>query len=90
MEKITMRTFILPATATLTLLGAISAASAADAVGVIKDIDTTKDMVTLDNGSSYSAPVAIKLSTFKVGEKVAITYSKSGAKMEISAMKPLA
>ncbi len=85
-----MRTVVIPAAAALALLGAISAASAADAVGVIKGIDTAKDMVTLDNGLSYSAPVAIKLSSFKVGEKVAITYSQSGAKMEISAMKPLA
>ena len=82
-----MRTFVIPAAA-VALLGAISAASAADAVGVIKSIDAAKDMVTLDNGSSYTAPSSMKLSDFKVGQKVNITYSASGAKMEISAIKP--
>ena len=42
------------------LLGAASVAFAADATGKIKSIDTTKDMVTLDNGSSYMAPKSVK------------------------------
>ena len=84
-----MRTLVIPA-AVVALLGAISVASAADAVGIIKSIDTSKDMVTLDNGSTYSAPATMKLSTFKVGQKVDVTYSGSGAKMEMSAMKPAA
>ena len=84
-----MRTFVIPAAA-VALLGAISAASAADAVGVIKSIDAAKDMITLDNGSSYAAPSTMKLSDFKVGQKVDVTYSLSNGKMEISALKPAA
>ena len=84
-----MRKFVFP-TAAVALLGAISAASAADVVGVIKSIDSAKEMVTLDNGSSYTAPSSMKLSDFKVGQKVDLTYSGSGAKMEISAIKPAA
>ena len=38
------------------LLGAASVAYAADATGSIKSLDTTKDMITLDNGSTYVAP----------------------------------
>lgn len=85
-----MRKLVIPAAAAAALLGAISAASAADTSGVIKSIDATKDMVTLDSGLSYMAPSSMKLSDFKVGQKVHITYSGSGAKMEISAMKPSA
>ena len=84
-----MRTFVIPAIAAA-LLGSVSIASAASAVGVIKSLDVAKDMVTLDNGSSYTAPSAMKLSAFKVGQKVAVTYSQSNGKMEISAMKPAA
>jgi Cu/Ag efflux protein CusF len=84
-----MRTFVIPAAA-VALLGAISVASAADATGVIKSIDAAKDMVTLDNGSSYTAPSTVKLTNFKVGQKVEITYTQSNGKMEISAMKPAA
>ena len=49
-----MRTFVIPSAA-VALFGAISAASAADIVGVIKSIDPAKEMVTLDNGSTYTA-----------------------------------
>ena len=60
------------------LLGSASIAYAADATGKIKSMDMTKDMVTLDNGSSYMAPKSVKLSDFKVGEKVTVSYSKAG------------
>jgi Cu/Ag efflux protein CusF len=65
-----------------------SVAYAADATGKIKSIDTVKDMVTLDDGSSYVAPSAVKLSEFKVGEKVDVTFTTSAGKKEMSAMKP--
>ena len=51
------------------LLGSASIAYAADATGKIKSLDMTKDMVTLDNGSSYMAPKSVKLSDFKVGRE---------------------
>jgi hypothetical protein len=71
-----MRMFTSAALATA-LLGAASLAYAADATGTIKSLDTTKDMVTLDNGSSYMAPKGVKLSDFKVGEKVTVSYTKA-------------
>jgi uncharacterized protein (AIM24 family) len=70
------------------LLGSASIAYAADATGKIKSLDTTKDTVTLDNGSSYMAPKTVKLSDFKVGQKVTVSYSKAGDKMDIMSMKP--
>ena len=47
-------------------------------------------MVTLDTVRLSSAPSTMKLSDFKVGEKVDVTYTQSDGKMEISAMKPAA
>jgi Cu/Ag efflux protein CusF len=69
-------------------LGAASVAYAADATGKIKSLDMTKDMVTLDNGSSYTAPKNVKLSDFKVGEKVTVGYTKAGDKMDLTSIKP--
>ena len=70
------------------LLGAASVAYAADATGTIKSLDMSKDMITLDNGSSYMAPKSMKLSDFKVGEKVTVSYSKAGDKMDATSIKP--
>jgi hypothetical protein len=70
------------------LLGSASIAYAADATAKIKSLDMTKDMVTLDNGSSYMAPKSVKLSDFKVGEKVTVSYTKTGDKMDATAIKP--
>jgi uncharacterized protein (AIM24 family) len=69
-------------------MGAASVAYAADATGKIKSLDTTKDMVTLDNGSSYTAPKGVKLSNFKVGQKVTVSYTKAGDKMDATSIKP--
>ena len=84
-----MNKLLIPAAATA-LIAAMSIANAAEATGVIKNIDTMKDTVTLDNGATYQAPATVKLSGFKVGEKVNITYSQTAGKMEISAVKPAA
>jgi Cu/Ag efflux protein CusF len=72
----------------IALLGAASVAYAADATGTIKSLDTAKDSVTLGNGSTYMASKSVKLSSFKVGEKVTVNYSKSGANMDITSIKP--
>ena len=72
------------------LFGAASIAYAADATGKIKSLDMTKDMVTLDSGSSYMAPKSVKLSNFKVGEKVTVSYTKAGDKMDLTSIKPAA
>ena len=82
-----MRMFTSAALATA-FLGAVSVAYAADATGTIKSLDTVKDSVTLDNGSTYMAPKSVNLSDFKVGEKVTVSYSKAGATMDITSIKP--
>jgi Cu/Ag efflux protein CusF len=84
-----MRKLVIPAAA-IALMAATSFAFAADAKGTIKTIDTTKSMITLDNGSSYWAPASVKLSKFKVGQKVDVTYTMAKGKMEISTVKPAA
>ena len=82
-----MHKFAIPAVAAA-LLGTMSVALAANATGTIKSIDATKETVTLSDGSTYAAPPSMKLSSFKVGQKVDVTYTQSGGKMEMSAMKP--
>lgn len=70
------------------LLGAASVAYAADSTGTIKSLDTSKDMITLDNGSSFMTPKGMKLSNFKVGEKVTVSYTKAGDRMDATSVKP--
>lgn len=82
-----MRKAVTPIAA-VALISGMSIAFAADATGVIKTIDTVKDIVTLDNGSTFEAQSSMKLATFKVGEKVTVTYTTVGGKMEASAIKP--
>ncbi|HLW92387.1 MAG TPA: DUF1344 domain-containing protein [Roseiarcus sp.] len=82
-----MNKVILPAIAAMLLAGG-SVALAADATGKITSIDAAKDTLTLDNGSTYTAPASVKLSTFKVGEKVSVNYSMSNGKMEAASIKP--
>jgi len=84
-----MQKLVIPAAA-VALFVATSFAFAADAKGMIKSIDTTKDTMTLDNGSTYWAPSSVKLSSFKVGQKVDVTYTEANGNMEISAVKPAA
>jgi Cu/Ag efflux protein CusF len=82
-----MKRLMPPLLAALLVAGA-SAAFAADATGTIKSIDAAKNTMTLDNGSTYVAPASVKLSTFKVGEKVSVDYTMSNGKMEASSIKP--
>jgi hypothetical protein len=71
-------------------LGATAAAFAADTTGTIKTINMKKDMVTLSNGTTYTAAKGVSLANLKVGEKVAVTYSEKGKSMEATAIKPAA
>jgi Cu/Ag efflux protein CusF len=81
----TMRVLIGAATAAL-ILGLAGSAYAADTTGVIKSVDSAKDMVTLDNGSSYDVAKSVKLMGFKAGDKVKITYTQSGKTMDATAI----
>ncbi|MFY9972164.1 MAG: DUF1344 domain-containing protein [Roseiarcus sp.] len=73
---------------TTALMGAATVAYAADASGTIKNLNATADTITLDNGSTYMAPKSVNLTNFKVGEKVTVSYTKSGDKMDITSIKP--
>ena len=84
-----MRIFI-GAVAATAILGAATAAFAADATGVVKSIDMKTDMVTLSNGTTYTAAKGVSLANVKVGEKVAVTYSQNGKTMEATMIKPAA
>ena len=89
-----MRTLIAPVAA-MTLLAAVSVASAATVTGTIKSIDSQKDRLTLQNGETYAVPPTMKVSNFKVGEKVKLIYSvsrdkKSKSMMEVSSITPAA
>ena len=82
-----MRMFATAALAAV-VFGAASVAYAADATGTIKSLDMSKDMITLDNGASYVATKSAKLSDFKVGEKVTVSYTKAGDRMDATSIKP--
>jgi Cu/Ag efflux protein CusF len=79
---------LVTAVAAIALLGAVSIAFAADATGKIKNVDMNKDMIKLDNGSSYIVPKSVKLSDFKVGEKVTVIYNKTGNKFDVTSIRP--
>ena len=42
----------------------------------------------MDSGSTSMAPASVKLSSFKVGDKVTVNYTLSNGKMELSSIKP--
>ncbi|MBI1171206.1 DUF1344 domain-containing protein [bacterium] len=74
----------------LTCAGAAFAATSAsisNATGAIKSMDTKAMTVTLADGTTYHLPAGFKLSTFKVGEKVSITWEAKGALHEATGMK---
>ena len=77
----------------MALLGAVSAANAAstadilNATASVTSLDAATHKVTLDNGSTYLATPNVKLSSFKVGEKVAFSYYNSGDNLNLMWMK---
>ena len=77
-------------TAAAAFVAVTTVASAADMTGTIKSIDTAKDTITLDNGQVLSLPSSMKVASFKVGEKVKVTYTKSNNKMDVSSVTPAA
>ena len=72
------------------LIGLAGAAYAADATGTIKSLDVAKNVVTLDNGATYDVGKGVSLASFKVGEKVKVTYTQSGKMMDATAIAPAA
>lgn len=48
--------------------------------GLIKSLDVTKHQIVLDSGKTFDAP-AIELKTFKVGDRVTISFEMKDGKM---------
>jgi hypothetical protein len=71
-----MRKFALPLVlvASLGVSSIAMAATDSSVTGAIKTLDTKNHAVTLDNKTTYHFAKTIDLSTFKVGEKVTVTF----------------
>lgn len=50
--------------------------------GTVKSYDTSAKMLKLTNGDSFVIPASFKDPGIKVGEKVKVTYTKMGTKLE--------
>ncbi len=78
--------------AVVVVLGFGSAASALNDTGTIASVNTVGDTVTLTDGSTFSfddADYADRLSSFKPGDQVAISWHHVGTAMEASSISPV-
>ena len=75
---------------TVATLGVATLAYAADwkITGKIKSIDLIRHTVTMDNGMTYDVANGINLIGMKAGQKVTLTYTQTGKRLEASAVKP--
>lgn len=78
-------TMAAPATGTTTMAKPV--ATPAEASGSITKISTSGHYVVLSNGSKYHFSKSFSLASFKVGEKVTVTYTMRGKSHEASALK---
>ncbi len=56
------------------------------AKGTIKSVDMMNHVVTLNDGSTYKIARGVNIFARKAGEKVIVTYTGSGADIEVSAI----
>lgn len=73
--------------ASVALLSAIAIVPAAYAAsmtmtGTVKSIDTARKELKLSNGDTFVLPANFKDNGIKAGEKVKVSYQKSGKKLE--------
>jgi len=77
-----MRTLLLSTTlAALVATSALALAASHQASGMIKAFDMKAHTLTLQDGASYALRTNFKDPGLKVGEKVSITWEKSGNQM---------
>lgn len=82
-----MKNFALPLALVASLtLSSLALAAATTTEGVIKSIDAKADTITLTDGVVYHLAKTIKIAAFKVGEKVKVTWEKTGKVNEASAV----
>jgi len=77
-----MRKTLVTAAFAASILSATAFAATTD-VGPIKMIDTTKHQLTLTDGKTFVLPANFS-ETFKIGDKVKVTYTMKGGKMMAS------
>ena len=77
------KSLITAAVAATFLTHAAFAASVSD-TGTIKSLDAAKHQVTLADGKVFEAPAGWSFTTYKVGDKVKVTYETQGGKMMAS------
>ena len=82
-----MKRIVMPLVAGIAMTAA-TVAYGASASGAIKSIDTATHSVTLANGQTYVFGSTMNLSTYKVGEKVKITFEAQNGKNMASALAP--
>ncbi len=68
------------------MLGSSAFAASMQAIGTIKAIDAKAMTVTMSDGKVYELPAGFKLTDFKVGEKVTLTWEKKGTALAIDTM----
>jgi Cu/Ag efflux protein CusF len=83
-----MKNIYLPAMLAASLAFATSTFAASQSTsGVVKSVDTKNDSITLVDGSSFTLGEGFEAESFKVGEKVVITFTKKNGKMMASSVK---
>ena len=83
-----MKKLVIAAGAAALLAASSLVALADEASGTITAVDTNAGSVTLTDGKVYFLPQSVAASTFKVGDKVTITYTADqSGKMMASDLK---
>ena len=77
------KSLVTAALAATFLTHAAFAASVTD-TGAIKSLDASKHLVTLADGKVFEAPAGWSFTTYKVGDKVKVTYETENGKMMAS------
>ena len=79
-----MRKSLVTAALAATFLSTAAVAASITDTGTIKSLDAVKHLVTLADGKVFEAPAGWSFTTYKVGDKVKVTYELQGGKMMAS------
>jgi hypothetical protein len=76
-----MKKLIASTLVALPLIATAALAAAMTDTGTIKKMSASKGTLELSDGKNFSVPKSIKLSAFKMNEKVTVTYTTTNGKM---------
>jgi Protein of unknown function (DUF1344) len=79
-KTMSMKHLLSAAVAGLMLSSAAAFAAVTMETGIIQTLDTTKLEIVLDSGKTFDAK-AVELTSFKVGDKVTVSYELKDGKM---------